>query len=693
MAKDITPMTRCRRPLRMLLVPALALVATLWTVPAAHGQSIPFSQALPGTSAGSRFGVSVDVDGDVAVVGTDQSGNSPAHVFIRLAGVWTRQLLRPSDATSTGFAFGRAVAVSGTTLAIGAPFAAQGGAVYVFVWNGSSWTEQAKLTAPGGLGVGSSFGRAVALEGNTLVVGAQYANIGPATGAGKAYVFERIGASWSGQELDPQTTLALQDYFGSDVEVSGNTLCVGAPESSGTSKKGSVYVFTRGATAWALQQRVVPAAALGGDQFGVSCTVNGDTLVAGTNFSSYAYIFGRSGATWSQQARLRAGDLNAGNGGLGFGNAVAVNGPSVFVSASTATSVGGDVATGRVYNFTRTGTTWPSEPASTVQYSLANSANYRFGTAVAFDGVSLIMGAPCDAIATCSGLAHVYSSAAPPPGPPGAPTSFQASANGNTVSLSWGAPASGGAPTSYSVVVRPPPNIAAPVVVPVGNVTTLVAPGVPNGVYALTVLATNAAGPGAESSSVTVTVPNVPVPPGPPTNLTVAVAGSTASFAWGAPASGGPVASYRLIAGATSGFTLPLGSLPLPASPASVAIPGIPPGTFYVRLVAENGGGASAASNEVAFTVAGPSAPAMPTLNAPTVAGTTVTLSWAPGSGGAAPTSYVLNVTGAVVASAPLTGTSITVPGVPSGTYFLRLTAVNGVGPSPPSAQVTLVVP
>ena len=88
--------------------------------------------------------------------------------------------------------------------------------------------------------------------------------------------------------------------------------------------------------------------------------------------------------------------------------------------------------------------------------------------------------------------------------------------------------------------------------------------------------------------------------------------------------------------------------------------------------------------------------PGPPTLHAPSVSGTTVSVSWTAGSG-VAPTSYVLSAAvtpgGATVASVPLSGASVTIPGVPRGTYYLRLTAVNAAGASAPSNQVTLVVP
>lgn len=281
-------------------------------------------------------------------------------------------------------------------------------------------------------------------------------------------------------------------------------------------------------------------------------------------------------------------------------------------------------------------------------------------------------------------------------GIPGAPTAVQATATGNNLSMSWAAPASGGAPTGYTLIARVAPGGAPVVTLPLGLVTSFGFPGAPNGTFYLSLTASNASGTGPESAVVSVTFPGGAVaPPGPPVGLAASVAGTSVTFTWAAPASGGPVAGYTLLAGVTPGFASPIATLPLPAGSTSVAVPGVPVGTYYIRLVAQNAGGTSASSNEVSFTIAGASAPGAPTLSG-SAAGSTVNLSWTPGSGGA-PTSYTLSAAltsgGAPIVSVPLTGTGISFPGVPSGTYFLRLTATNAAGTSPPSNEVAVTVP
>jgi hypothetical protein len=281
-----------------------------------------------------------------------------------------------------------------------------------------------------------------------------------------------------------------------------------------------------------------------------------------------------------------------------------------------------------------------------------------------------------------------------PAGPPGAPTNVSATVSGNTINLTWSPPTSGGSPTSYALVGRLTPGGAVLATVQMGAGTSFSVTA-PTGTFVLSVVAANGIGTGPESTSVTVTVPQAGSPPGPPANLAASVTGTTVSFAWGPPSSGGPVTNYVLVAGLTPGFSAPFATLPLGATPGFV-VPGVPAGTYYARVLAQNASGTSAPSNEVVFTVAGTEPPGAPTLHAPTVSGSTVILSWIAGSGGT-PTGYTLSASvtpgGPPIVTVPLVGTSVSFSGVPSGTYYLRLTASNSSGTSPPSAQVTLTVP
>lgn len=275
---------------------------------------------------------------------------------------------------------------------------------------------------------------------------------------------------------------------------------------------------------------------------------------------------------------------------------------------------------------------------------------------------------------------------------PGAPTNLQASVTGNIVNMSWSPPSAGQPPTSYLIVAR---TLGGQLIgtVPAGNLTTLSVPA-PDGTYTLSVRASNASGAGPESNAVTLTVPQPVAAPGAPTHLTATVTGTTALLSWTPAATGGAVSNYLLLAGTTPGFVMPMARLMLPGVPGAT-IPGIPPGTYYVRVVASNAGGTSGPSNEIVVMVSAPSLPGAPTLNAAVVSGNTVSLSWTPGAGGA-PTSYILRASltpgGSPFASVPMVGTSMTFTDVPSGAYYLRLAAANAVGTGPVSNEIMVVV-
>ena len=665
----------------LLLTSVFALVAGLSSTPAG-AQVVTFQQQLIAPTPGTSFGRATDVDGSTAVVGAsvEDSQRGAAYVFVKNGSTWQlQQRLTASDAAPTS-QFGTDVAVSGNTIVVGArvatlPGGSSQGAAYVFVRNGTTWTEQAKLTASDAAS-NANFGWAVGIDGNTIVVGSNTTSLQ----AGRAYVFERTGTTWS-ETIIPSPSGQSNGLFGSSVDVSGDTVCVGA---QGVSGGGAGYIFTRPG-GWALQQPLVSNPTAAANSLGAACAVDGDTVLLSAPgyvngpFFGAVFAFVRSGATWTQQQRLLPADE-------GRFTEVALNGELAIVGASLQNQ-----SRGAAYVFERSGTTW------TRVQKLENLSGQQFdyfGSGPGFDGSTLFLGMPASAGPSRPGQVGIFSVPASQTGAPGAPTNLQANVNGSVLGLTWGAPSSGGAATGYTLVARTSAGAPPVVTLPVGNVSGYTTPA-PNGVFVLSIAATNATGTGPESTAVTVTIPSVPVAPGPPTSLAATVAGNAATFNWLAPASGGVVANYILVAGVSPGFTAPLASLPLPGSSNVTTIPGIPPGTYYVRLLAQNAGGTSVASNEVALTVVGPSAPGAPTLNAPMVSGSTVGLSWTPGAGGA-PTSYVLTALtsgGAVLANVPLTGSAVSFTGVPSGSYQLRLVAVNSVGASPPSSTVAVVVP
>jgi probable HAF family extracellular repeat protein len=179
--------------------------------------------------------------------------------------------------------------------------------------------------------------------------------------------------------------------------------------------------------------------------------------------------------------------------------------------------------------------------------------------------------------------------------------------------------------------------------------------------------------------------------PQPPFGLSASMSGDTLRLSWTPPARSGAYV-YRIEAGSVDGWA-DLGSLTVSGS--SVTIPGVPNGTYYVRVRTIEGLTISYADHAILVRV-GPLPPQAPQSFSAVAIGTTVSFTWDPPSGGHAPTGYVLE--GGLAPGAtnfgpvPVAGTSYSFSGVPLGTYYLRVRATNDAGTSPPSNEVTLVI-
>jgi hypothetical protein len=392
-----------------------------------------------------EFGYSVAVSGNTVVVGAwlesssatgvngNQSDNSApysgaAYVFIRSGTTWSQQAyLKASNPDgplpgeySGGDQFGYSVAVSGDTVVVGAVHedssatgvdgdqsdnsAIDSGAAYVFVHNGTTWTQQAYLKASN-TEAGDWFGGSVAVSGDTVVVGAggedsnatgvngdQSAN--SATNSGAACVFVRNGTNWSQQAYLKASNTDAGDGFGFSVSVSGDTVVVGAYRESSSATgvngdksdnsalaSGAAYVFVRSGTNWTQQAYLKASNTETYDDFGAPVSVSGDTVVVGAyaeassargvngnqsnnsaQYAGAAYVFVRSGTNWTQQAYLKASNTDAGDS---FGMSVSVSGGTVIVGAyaeaSSARGVNGNQSNngtayaGAAYIFTGVG--------------------------------------------------------------------------------------------------------------------------------------------------------------------------------------------------------------------------------------------------------------------------------------------------------------------------------------------------
>jgi Cadherin-like domain/FG-GAP repeat len=406
------------------------------------------------------FGYSVAVSGDTIVVGCNfENSNIPddvgrVYVFVRSGTTWSQQTFLIANNTNANDAFGYSVAVSGDTAVIGAPYedssttgvnstpnesANNAGAAYVYVRSGTNWSQQAYLKS-NNTGEGDTFGVSVAMSGDTVVVGARLedsittgVNSTPneaKNDAGAAYVFVRSGTNWSQQAYLKASNTGTSYYFGNSVAVSGNTVVIGAPSEAssttgvnstpnvGANSSGAAYIFVRSGNLWS-QQAYLKASNTGAvDYFGNSVAVSGDLVVIGAggedssttgvnstpnegaSNSGAAYVFVRSGTTWSQQAYLKASNTGASDH---FGNPVAVSGNTVVIGAggedSSTTGVNstpneGASSSGAAYIFVRSGTTWSQQAfckASNTPSGLA--AGDAFGYSVSVSGDTVVIGA------------------------------------------------------------------------------------------------------------------------------------------------------------------------------------------------------------------------------------------------------------------------------------------------------------
>ncbi len=297
------------------------------------------------------FGRSVAISGDTIVVGAfwDDTSNGintgSAYVFVRSDGLWTQQAHLVAADGARGDEFGNSVAISGDTVLVGAPgFDSENGlsvgAAYVFVRSGAAWTQQAQLLATDGA-TSDRFGVAVALDGDTAIVGADSDDTPAGVNAGSAYVFVRSGVHWSQQAQLKAPDGAANDNLGCSVALSGDSAVVGAlgvDTPARGADAGAAHVFVRDAGVWLPQGRLSASDGAADDRFGRSVAIAGDTVIVGASdddtpggsSAGSAYAFTREDGIWEQRARLFASD---GAGSDFFGWSVTISESTVVVGA------------------------------------------------------------------------------------------------------------------------------------------------------------------------------------------------------------------------------------------------------------------------------------------------------------------------------------------------------------------------
>ncbi len=319
-----------------------------------------------------------------------------------------------------------AVGVSGDE---GNNSAIDSGAVYIFRRNGSSWVQEAYLKASN-TDANDRFGTSLALYGDTLAIGApgeasassgvggnEGNNAAPSSGA--VYIFRRNGVLWRQEAYLKASNARTGDNFGASLSLGANTVAVGAHlEDGGGDDSGAVYVFRRSGANWSQEAYLKSSNAGGGDGFGVSVSLAGDTLAIGAHHEDSAstgvdgdqgdnpqatdsgavYVFRRSGGQWRQEAYVKASNTDTGDN---FGVSVALGTDIMAVGADREDSSGvgidgaqGNSAvspdSGAAYIFRRNGGSW----AQTAYIKASNTDDDdRFGHSLAISGNTLAVGA------------------------------------------------------------------------------------------------------------------------------------------------------------------------------------------------------------------------------------------------------------------------------------------------------------
>ena len=422
----------------------------------------------------------------VGAVGTDTSAPSTGAAFVyrRVAGTWKLEAyLKASNSTfGVQARFGSSVTIDGDTIVIGAPSEASrqvgvgadpaptttdtmgtgSGAAYVFSRTGTTWKQTAYLKATTVSTNPLNFGAAVALSGNTLVVGAPYQDTAAPVilRVGAAYVFTRAAGSWASPSTVTPRVARTDLAFGYAVAAAGSLVAVAAVHEASSAVgvtsaaaavmkemnvdalgAGAVFLYAGSGGTWTEQWYVKASNTRAAASFGASLALTSDTLVVGSdaessgsstkdtdtsvNSAGAAYVFRKNGATWSQEAYLKASTI----GPSRFGSSAALVGDVLVVGAphdgSASTGLDGDeMATtatpqsGAAHIFLRTGTSWKH-----LRYLKASNTRQSalFGASVALAESAVAVGAPGesggavgvngnqkDAGAPSSGAAYVW---------------------------------------------------------------------------------------------------------------------------------------------------------------------------------------------------------------------------------------------------------------------------------------------
>jgi len=296
-------------------------------------------------AAEDRYGTSVSIDGNVAIVGavydTDlgsRSGSAYIYRFNGTSWLFDAKILASDGAIDDRF--GRSVSISGDVAVVGAIWdddnGIDSGSAYVYRYDGTTWIEEAKITASDGMTL-DKYGWSVSITDNLIMVGAKWSDV---TGidSGASYIYRFDGSTWNEEaKLAPPSSLA-NDHFGYSVSIEGDTAVAGATWDSDLGlKSGAAYVYRFDGTNWNEEAKLHASDGVTNDRFGYSVSISGDMVVIG-DFAhpdngldaGSAFLYKYDGSAWVEQSELLPSD---GTTGDHYGRSVALSGNSIVVGA------------------------------------------------------------------------------------------------------------------------------------------------------------------------------------------------------------------------------------------------------------------------------------------------------------------------------------------------------------------------
>lgn len=253
--------------------------------------------------------------------------------------------------------------------------------------------ENQRLLGETGGNVSDRFGQAVSISGNYAVVGAINGDQTENGNEGSVYVFRMEGSSWVEDTVLYASDGGGGDRFGGSVDIDGDYIVIGAEsnDAGGSLNRGAAYVFKRSGNTWTEQQKLTASDGANFDVFGESVAISGDRIIVGAdgadpNNQGAAYVYKRNGGTWTEEDILTAQDAGSEDR---FGFSVDLDGRYAVVGAYL-DDVGGVVNQGSAYVFYRTGSVWAQQEKLTAS---DGDAEDRFGVSVAISDSSVVVGA------------------------------------------------------------------------------------------------------------------------------------------------------------------------------------------------------------------------------------------------------------------------------------------------------------